>query len=115
MGMDRMNTESAILARLGAQEEALAKSGREAAKLPYDIAESVARAKSYEARTGPSDADQKAADEYARYGAMAKGAPGTPAYSAEYNRLYQEHILRRSQNSGFAAPANTSPLNRGTL
>jgi len=110
---DLNSTESANVARVLQGQATLARESRELAKLPYEVAESVARAKSYENRSGLTDADQKAADEYARAGAVMKGMPGTPAYEAEYNRLYQQALVRRSLTPGQTAPATSTPM-RGT-
>jgi hypothetical protein len=64
------------------------------------------------AGTKVSDADQKAAEEYANRTALMQGNKlGTPEYEAARNRLYQEEILRRAAGanyqSGVVPPAGT--------
>lgn len=113
-GMERLNTESAIVARLGAQEESLAKSGREAAKLPYDIAESAARTKYYTDR--PQALDKSIATPDQITAARAQAMIGLPKGASQAQIEAQlDAILAQSGLRRAAAPAANSPLNRGTL
>lgn len=114
MGMDKMNTESAIIARLGAQEESLKKSGREEAKLPYDIAESVARTKYYSERPQALDKSIATPDQISAARAQAMISLPKGATQAQIESQL-DSILSQSGLRRAAAPATTSPLNRGTL
>jgi hypothetical protein len=113
-GMERLNTESAIVARLGAQEEALAKSGREAAKLPYDLAESAARTKYYTDRPQALDKSIATPDQITQ--ARAQAMVGLPKGASQAQIEAQlDAILAQSGLRRATAPATTQPLNRGTL
>jgi hypothetical protein len=112
---DLQNTQSANIARVIQGEATLAREAREAATLPYAIAESKARAASYGLRSGISDADQKAAEEYAGRVVGMKGImPGSPEYLSAYQTAYQQY-LASIRNPGVAPAAATQPLDRGTL
>ena len=114
-GQERLNTESAILARLGTQESALQKQAMDQAKLPYDIAESQARAKYYEARPASladktiATPDQISAARNQALMTLPKGATQAQI-EAQLDAVLAQSGLRRA-----TAPATTSPLNRGTL
>jgi len=113
-GMERLNTESAIVARLGAQEEAFAKSGREAAKLPYDLAESAARTKYYTDRPQALDKSIATPDQITQ--ARAQAMVGLPKGASQAQIEAQlDAILAQSGLRRATAPATTQPLNRGTL
>lgn len=113
-GQESLNTESAIISRNVQNQIAIAKEGRESAMLPYDIEYKQALAEQAKSRSsGVSDADQKAAEQVATQAAMSKGVPGSPAYEAEFNRVYREAILRRSQGANFSGASQQ--VNRGSI
>jgi hypothetical protein len=124
-GMNRLNTESAVIARnqaanLSAYQAQIAGTNAEinAAQLPYDIQLKQAQARYYtdpslrgggggaRANQVLSDADQKAAEESARTRAlMTPGIKfGTPEYQNAFNRYYQEEIQRRAAGINYQAP-----------
>lgn len=127
-GMERLNTESAIIAR---NQDAAYKqyqaglSGVDKqialAKLPGEIRETAARAKYYEeggrgaGGNRLSDADQKAAEDSARQRAMMTPGLkfGTPEFQNAFNRFYQEELMRRAQGVNYVAPAAGGALPPG--
>lgn len=115
-GMDRLNTESAIIARNQNAAYQQFQAEVTGAKLPAEIREMQARAGYYEqggGRAGAagknvlSDADQKAAEESAqRRALMTPGVKfGTPEYQNLFNRIYQEEIQRRAAGVNYVAPS----------
>ena len=127
-GMERLNTESAIIAR---NQDAAYKqyqaglSGVDKqialAKLPGEMRETAARAGYYEqggrgAGGGRlSDADQKAAEDAARQRAMMTPGLkfGTPEFQNAFNQFYQEELMRRAQGVNYVAPAAGGALPPG--
>jgi hypothetical protein len=109
-GMERLNTESAIIARnqnAAYQQFQAQLSGVDKqialAKLPGEMRETAARAGYYEqgGRGGASkisDADQKAAEEFAMREAMLTPGIkfGTPEFQAKFEERYQYHLNRRA-------------------
>jgi hypothetical protein len=99
---DLGSTQSANIARVIQGEATLAREARETATLPYAIAESKARAAGYGLRSGISDADQKAAEDYASRVLGMKGImPGSPEYLSAYQTAYQQY-LASIRNPGVA-------------
>ena len=142
-GLNRLNTESAILARnqnQAAQIGQLNQQGqvaqfnagiaslgaqREAAKLPYELAALREQAGYYSrmpnayggagaAANRLSDADQNKAEEAARTRALMSGKPfGSPEYQAAYNQYYAEELQRRGAGINYQPPASTAPAPGG--
>ena len=130
-GMNRLNTESAVIARnqaanLSAYQAQIAGTNTaiNAAQLPYDIQLKQAQARYYtdpslrgggggRANQVLSDADQKAAEESARTRAlMTPGIKfGTPEFQNKFNQFYQEEIQRRAAGINYQAPGggNAAP------
>lgn len=132
-GMNRLNTESAVIARnqaanLSAYQAQISgvNAAANLAKLPYEMQLSQAQARYYtdpslrggagggRGQTVLSDADQKAAEESARTRAlMTPGIKfGTPEYQNTFNRFYQEEIQRRAAGINYVAPAGNQPVIR---
>lgn len=143
-GLNRLNTESAIIARN--QQTALQASGlnqqgqvaqfnagiaalnaqREAEKLPYEVAALRAKAGYYSRMPNAyggaganrlSDADQNKAEEAARTRALMSGKPfGSKEYQALYNQYYAEELQRRAAGINYQPPPaqQNAPVVRGS-
>jgi hypothetical protein len=142
-GLNRLNTESAILARnqnQAAQVAQLNQQGqvaqfnagiaalgaqREAAKLPYELAALREQAGYYSrmpnayggagaAANRLSDADQNKAEEAARTRALMSGKPfGSAEYQALYNQYYAEELQRRGAGINYQPPSGAASTQGG--
>jgi hypothetical protein len=142
-GLNRLNTESAILARnqnQAAQIGQLNQQGqvaqfnagiaalgaqREAAKLPYELAALREQAGYYSrmpnayggagaAANRLSDADQNKAEEAARTRALMSGKPfGSAEYQALYNQYYAEELQRRGAGINYQPPSGAASTQGG--
>jgi hypothetical protein len=107
-GLNLAKTQSAIaLQNVNAE--------RIAQMAPYEIAESQARAQAYRTRgTTISDADQKAAEEYARGVLMQQNPPllpGNPNYLPAFQTAVQQYLTNiRGAPGGIPAAAAAAPV-----
>ena len=143
-GLNRLNTESAIIARnqqtalyasdLNRQGQvaqfnagiAALNAQREAAKLPYELGVLREQAGYYSRMPNAyggaganrlSDADQNKAEEAARTRALMSGKPfGSAEYQALYNQYYAEELQRRGAGINYQpGPApSNAPVVRGS-
>jgi hypothetical protein len=85
---------------------------------PYEIAESQARAEAYRTRgTTISDADQKAAEEYARGVLMQQNPPllpGNPNYLPAFQTAVQQYLTQIRGAQGGIPAAAAAPAASGT-
>jgi hypothetical protein len=85
---------------------------------PYEIAESQARAQAYRTRgTTISDADQKAAEEYARGVLMQQNPPllpGNPNYLPAFQTAVQQYLTQIRGAQGGIPAAAAAPAASGT-
>jgi hypothetical protein len=92
--------------------------GIAAQKAPYEIAESQARSDAYRARgTTISDADQKAAEEYARGVLMQQNPPllpGNPNYLPAFQTAVQQYLMQIRGAPGGIPAAAAAPAASGT-
>lgn len=117
---DLLNTQNAAIVR---NQEFGLKQAEFAQKTPYMDAltqQALANAeftRSGRGRSGISDADQKAADDFAKSQLVMQGIlPGNPKYMEEYKRQYDSYLMNvRGGQPGVGGSAAPVARDRGTL
>ena len=107
------NTQNAAIVRT---QEAMQKGPYMAAMTEQALA-NAEYLRSGKGRGGISDADQKAADEFAKSQLITKGIlPGNPKYMDEYKRQFDAYLTQiRGGQPGMGGSTAPAALNRGTL